>query len=180
MLIGNRLFHVCGWMHMWMKEKWHDPSLPIDKRQEPPIMGLVTHSASAQGLFRLGNQGLEFWKEEQVWKRRVPKKREQSWKDKDADPADPADQIFGGNQCRSSPRMFPSTQDWWLNSGRPRTGTTFCSSFLGWPSLFSAGKEIHDLGIKPRVKWGNECEMKKQGKRPSSAGSQINTSMQTH
>lgn len=46
-------------------------------------MALITHSASAQGLFSLGNQGFEFWKEEQVWKRRVPKKREQSWKDVD-------------------------------------------------------------------------------------------------
>lgn len=62
-------------MHMWMKDKWHDLSLPIDKRQETPHLGMIVYSASAWGLFSLGNQGLEFWKEEQVLKRKVPKKR---------------------------------------------------------------------------------------------------------
>lgn len=162
-LTGNRLFHVCGWMHMWIKDKWHDLSLPTDKRQEPPNMGLVIHSASSQGLFRLGNQGLEFWKEEQVRKWRTPKKEKQSWKDEDAWPADPGDQFFGGNQCHWAPRTLPSNnQNWWLNSDRARTNMTFFPSFLGLSSLLPVRKEIQDLGKKPRVRWGNQCTMNKQ------------------
>lgn len=74
------------------------------------------HSASAQGLLRLGSQGPGFWKE--VAGKSFPKKKKWSWKDEGADPA-----------CRKDPRRGRRSwrSGYWVEmnaSERPRTSAT--------------------------------------------------------